>query len=954
MIISYLKLGIATLLPVLVAVLIYLAEKYADKVKFLHFYSALGYWPKQIIFGVIFGGIAVIGTEWGIPMNGAQVNCRDAAVLIAGLMFGGPAGIIAGFIGGIERFVAVWWGVGEFTQIACSVSTIIAGFYAAAIRKFMCDDKKPNWLLALAAGIVMEVFHLTMVFITNMDQTDKAMAVVKACTVPMVIANGVSVMLAAFVLAAISHELFNKKQSQVRISQTIQRWLLVTVAVAFTLTSYFVFSMQNTIANTQTDASLQNALDDTAANIADASDRNLLSITREVVSDYYQKGQLLEEIIGDRYKTIIEINIVDANGIITKSTVPENVGYNMASGVQSAEFLWLLDNEVDEYIQAYGPISKDSTKMRKYAGKKCPKNADGDCFLQVGCTKEQLEYQVTEQLTDVARNSHVSDTGYILVFDHDRNLISCPRRIEQNILANDIKSVEIPDELGVTFEASLNGEDNFCRCSTIEGYYILSVLPREEALQMRNVALYVNTFMEILVFAIMFALIYQLIKRVVVNQIKSINSSLDKITDGDLDEVVDVRSNAEFASLSDDINSTVATLKRYIDEASARIDAELEFAKNIQSSALPNVFPAFPKRKDFDIHALMCTAKEVGGDFYDFYMTDNNTLNFLVADVSGKGIPAAMFMMRAKTELKSLTEADNQICDVFTHGNAALCEGNDAGMFVTAWQGGLNLETGLVKYANAGHNPPLVKHADGSCEYLRTKVGFVLAGMDGVRYKTQELQLQKGDVVFLYTDGVTEATNSENQLYGESRLKNLLESFNGQSMKELCTAVKADVDLFVGEAPQFDDITMVALKYNGKPDIPTIRFENAQTNDVTAVTEFVEAELEKLDCPLKKQMQIDVAIDEIFSNIVKHGYKGKGGEVTVEVIAEDDPRGVSLRFTDSGVPFNPLTNASPDISLSAEERQIGGLGIYMVKQTMDDITYKYENEKNILTLKCLF
>ncbi len=200
---------------------------------------------------------------------------------------------------------------------------------------------------------------------------------------------------------------------------------------------------------------------------------------------------------------------------------------------------------------------------------------------------------------------------------------------------------------------------------------------------------------------------------------------------------------------------TVAALKRYIDEAAARIDKELEFAKNIQSSALPSVFPAFPQRKDFDIHATMHTAKEVGGDFYDFYITDGNILNFLIADVSGKGIPAAMFMMRAKTQLKSLTESGLSMDEVFTRGNNGLCEGNDAGMFVTAWQGGLNLETGLVSFANAGHNPPLVKHKDGSFEYLKSRAGLVLAGMEGLKYKEQELNLSAGDIIFLYTDGVT-------------------------------------------------------------------------------------------------------------------------------------------------------------------------------------------------------
>ncbi|MBQ1182552.1 MAG: SpoIIE family protein phosphatase, partial [Phascolarctobacterium sp.] len=306
-----------------------------------------------------------------------------------------------------------------------------------------------------------------------------------------------------------------------------------------------------------------------------------------------------------------------------------------------------------------------------------------------------------------------------------------------------------------------------------------------------------------------------LIKKLIVNNIERINDSLTKITDGDLNEVVDVRSHVEFASLSDDINSTVGTLKKYIADAAARIDAELAFAKAIQHSALPSVFPPFPTRKEFDIWATMDTAKEVGGDFYDFYFVNKDTLAFLIADVSGKGIPAAMFMMNAKAVLKSYAESGLDVNKVFTLGNEKLCEGNDAGMFVTAWMGFLNTETGEVTFANAGHNPPLVRHADGSFEYLKARAGFVLAGMEGVKYRKNELQLAPGDVIYLYTDGVTEATNINDELYGEDRLLALLNANKEASMEKLCKLVKEDVFAFAGEAPQFDDITMLALKYCG-------------------------------------------------------------------------------------------------------------------------------------------
>lgn len=937
---SYIKLSIAALLPVAAAALLYLLE---GKTPF----SRLKDGVKQVIFGMIFGALAIIGTEWGIPMNGAQANCRDAAVMVAGLMFGAPAGIIAGLIGGIERWIAVVWGVGTFTRVACTVSTIIAGFYAAALRKFMFEDKKPGWLISGAAGIVMEVFHLTMVFITNMATPEKAMAVVRACSVPMIIANGVSVLLAAMVLTFLAKDGvfdFGFQRNRARISQTIQRWLLLTVVLAFAVTSYFVFSLQDQIAASQTDSLLSLALDETAADILDASDQNMLVLAQKV-ADEAASSDLSS--VAARY-SIAEISVVDKNGIITDSTNTNFIGFDMASGKQSAEFLCLLNGE-PQYVQEYGPITYDDALMRKYAGVRF-----GTGFLQIGYNASQFQSDIDTQVVGLTKNRHVGKTGFILILDESFDLVSSPAGITQE-LAKACEEDLFSRQPNTTFLLDVNGAPCYCRYHMTEGYYVTAVLPEDEALQMRNIALYVNTFMEILVFAALFALIYLLIKKVVVNQIKNINFSLAKITGGDLGVVVDVRSNEEFASLSDDINSTVDTLKRYINEASARIDAELEFAKNIQVSALPSSFPAFPKRRDFDIFASMNPAKEVGGDFYDFYMTDSDHLHFLIADVSGKGIPAAMFMMRAKTELKSLTENDVAINEVFTHGNAALCEGNDAGMFVTAWQGGIDLSSGLVRFANAGHNPPLVRHAAlGTFEYLRSRAGFVLAGMEDIVYKAQELQLEPGDIIFLYTDGVTEATDANKELYGEERLLSAINSRTFESMEELCRFIKADVDAFVGDAAQFDDITMLALKYIGTPPAPSIRIENAAISDIPAVTEFVEAELTKLDCPMKSTIQINVAIDELMSNIVKYGYVKQPGPVTVSVIAKDDPRGVCIRFEDEGIPYNPLNKEDPDVSLSAEDRSIGGLGIFLVKKTMDDIKYAYENGKNILTIAKYF
>lgn len=256
--------------------------------------------------------------------------------------------------------------------------------------------------------------------------------------------------------------------------------------------------------------------------------------------------------------------------------------------------------------------------------------------------------------------------------------------------------------------------------------------------------------------------------------------------------------------------------------AEARIEADLSTAKSIQISALPYTFPPFPDRKEFELFASMNTAKEVGGDFYDFYMPGQDILDFLIADVSGKGIPAAMFMMRGKTIIKGLAENSQSPAEVFAIANEKLCEGNDAELFITAWIGFLDLKTGMVRVANAGHNPPVLIRG-GKAEYVNIKPGLMLAGMDGTRYLEHTLQLQKDDILYLYTDGVTEAMDLDENLYGEDRLLELL-SFgdnypapagdNGIA-GAVCELVAKDIEVFVQGAEQSDDITMLCIRYLG-------------------------------------------------------------------------------------------------------------------------------------------
>ena len=598
-----------------------------------------------------------------------------------------------------------------------------------------------------------------------------------------------------------------------KISQSFQRWLLIVVVLAFLVTTASLWFIQTGLSRQSAVDLLELNIKDVRQDILDASDKNLLELTRKVAAELKNIEEVdSKKLISLAFKyEVSEINYINESGIISASTNEDFIDFDMASGAQAAEFLILL-NGAEEFVQSYQPITRDAEVYRKYGGVAL-KNGG---FVQVGFTPAKFQRDIASNVVGVTRNRHVGEGGCIIIADSKWNIVSDRNGNEGKTL--DVTGITIDTNAiaeGQHFDANVYGEDCYCMYMISEGFYIIAVMPQSEAVLSRNVSVGITTAMEIVVFITLFILIYILIKKLVVDNIYRINGSLSEITEGNLDVVVDVRSHEEFSSLSDDINSTVNTLKRYIAEAAARIDAELEFAKAIQHSALPSVFPPYPNRTEFDIWACMFTAKEVGGDFYDFYFVNDDTLAFLIADVSGKGIPAAMFMMTSKTLLKSYAEEGLEVNEVFTNANEKLCEGNDAGMFVTAWMGMLNTKTGVVTFANAGHNPPLVKHADGSFEYLKSRAGFVLAGMEGIRYRKNELQLQPGDKIYLYTDGVTEATDANEQLYGEERLLNILNSLEKSGVEEICTKVKVDVDLFVGEAPQFDDITMLCLEYKG-------------------------------------------------------------------------------------------------------------------------------------------
>lgn len=469
-----------------------------------------------------------------------------------------------------------------------------------------------------------------------------------------------------------------------------------------------------------------------------------------------------------------------------------------------------------------------------------------------------------------------------------------------------------------------------------------------------------NIIMTILLFTAVFAVIIIAVVFIarafsarLTNPIIALDHDVEKISAGNLDYRAEVHDNDEIGDLAQRFNDMAVSLKEYIRNLASvtaekeRIGAELNIATQIQADMLPRIFPPFPDRTEFEIYATMTPAKEVGGDFYDFFLIDDDHLGLVIADVSGKGVPAALFMVIAKTLIKNRAlMGGGSPGEILADVNNQLCEGNDADLFVTVWLGILELSTGRVRASNAGHEFPAIRRANGTYELFKTKQSPAVATMEGLKFREAEFTLGHGDSLYIYTDGVPEATNIHEELYGTERMIDVLNTTIDMPMSDVLKTVKKAVDDFTGEAPQFDDITMVGLQFFGG-EIHELEV-NADTEELDRVLEFIDSHLEEWECPIKTQTQMNIAVEEIFVNIAHYAFENHDGKakITIQRKGQD----VEIIFSDDGVPYNPLAREDPDITLSAEDRQIGGLGIYIVKKSMNSVSYEYRDNHNILTI----
>ena len=654
----------------------------------------------KVLIGLIYGACAVAANHIGIDYGSLVLNVRDIAPLAAGLFFSPLSGLLAGFIGGVERFLAAeLWDIGVFTKYACSISTCLAGVLAAVLNRKVYQGKRPSVTHAFFIGAVMEVFHMYAVLFTNRDQMQFAYYVVETAAIPMILFTAVGMTLCSMVIMRLSKEIsdigWKVPEEKIPVTVLFQRALLLVTIGLFVFNFIVSYNLQTRLMTENVTMNLDYLVSEKAAVYAE-SDGDLEKL----------KNHLKEQTDGSEFYLLVDRQ--------TKSLVDlwDGEGGNMAP----------LDPEDYEALAEHAEKGTFHRKLKSY------------------------------------------------------------------------------------------GLDAFVCVFPLGDRYLLAVAQGADSVfNARTSSMYESTLSDILMFAVFYMLVAMLVERLVVKNLHRVNDSLRTITGGKLDETVWVHTSSEFTELSEDINKTVTALRGYIDEAEQRMKDELKMAAAIQDAALPKNFKL--PSDNIDLYALMTPAKQVGGDFYDFFYVGVDRLCLVIADVSGKGVPASWFMMRAKTAIKNYARSGNGAADLLEHVNNMLCEGNDAEMFVTVWIGILDLKTGQMQCANAGHEYPVIMRAGGDYELLKDRHGLVLAAMENVPLKDYEIRLNPGDRLFVYTDGVPEAINEKEEAYGTERLVRKLNRLKTVSQEMALEEVLQDIRNFAGDAEQFDDITMLGISY---------------------------------------------------------------------------------------------------------------------------------------------
>ena len=435
--------------------------------------------------------------------------------------------------------------------------------------------------------------------------------------------------------------------------------------------------------------------------------------------------------------------------------------------------------------------------------------------------------------------------------------------------------------------------------------------------------------------------------------LKSFSTSAKQIAQGDFNVILPkIKSEDEMLELHDSFEYMQKELVHYINSlestvsAKEKIESELRIARQIQLGMIPKTFPAFPSRSDLDIYAILYPAKEVGGDLYDFYI-DDDKLYFIVGDVSGKGVPASLLMAVTRSLFRSISAYLKSPANIVSSLSSAIAESNDSNMFVTLFLAILDLKTGEINYCNAGHNPPVLLY-NNEVSFFPVNPNIPIGLFNEFPYTEQKGYIPSGATLFCYTDGLTEAENETKKLYGDERMLKILQGKEQYTCKEQINTILEDIALHVGDAEQSDDLTILTISTFSSQIGRKIVFMN-ELSEIGKLREIINSVCKQMELPSDLSMNLQLVLEEAATNVILYAYNGEKGEIELNI----SKSGNRLEFimSDSGVPFNPLKIEDPDVISDVEERPVGGLGIFLIKQLMDEVDYVRLNGKNILTIK---
>lgn len=727
-----------------------------------------------------------------------------------------------------------------------------------------------------------------------------------------------------------------------------QKWIFAVIALAFLLTYAISFSVNTRHSELAALSLIRLKLSDAASQLDNAIE-NLASVTQLSDEAVLLKAQLFAKDINadssilkdsDRLKNLCQALDVDELYVF-KMDCSAVMAYPEEANERLVKDMW---QKMSTDFSKNGKVIIVPDFQMQYA---LFPRIDSPGMIVVGDKPEHLI--IAQEIADINNFSEgfrIGLNGGVLIAKDDDLICDGMLELSEKYLS-ELKFPQPLPQDGKSFSVTIHGIDYLGSILHHGDYSLIGLQPESEVFYQRNLAQSILVIVYLLLFTLIYILITILLNRIVLSGIDKVCCSLQKITDGNLNEIVNVHTCHEFNLLSDGINSTVTALKDAIAEAAKRLDNELALAEAIQCAALPGVFPAFPGRNEFDLYAQMTPAREIGGDFYDFFLIDDNHLAFLVADVSEKGIPAALFMMTGKTWLKGLTLAGIPPEKIFNEANRMLSMDNTTGMFITVFFGCLELSSGNLLCVNAGHNPPLLCRRHDKYEYLKLEPDFLLGTLPDVQYRTHCLRLEPGDRLFLYTDGVTEAMNIHKDEFGTKRLQEILNSETESSPRQTVKIIADGLAEFSDTAPQYDDVTMLALEYHGHfLELPAL------TESLPELQQFMERNCQNYGFAEESEplTQVLIIAEEVFLNIASYAYAPETGTAKIAFAYLPDEQSIRLTFTDSGIAYDPLSAPEPEFAENPDELKIGGLGIFITRTMANSINYERKNNCNILTV----